>query len=154
MKKLQSNEIAPQDALEARTGDAARSGGPAVPVARHPGLRAVEAVIRELTWVLKETDPVRGRRASLSATPLIALPDADALRGKKVLEGARSGHEARYGTTEEKLARLTGYQAFIDAAHARRPGRSYEALVEDACKHFGCSAKTIKRHTKNPRKLA
>jgi hypothetical protein len=103
---------------------------------------------------IKETDPERGRRVSLTANDLIAVPDADALRGIKVLDGARSGHQARYGTTEEKLARLTGYQAFIDAAHARRPGRSYEALVEDASKHFECSAKTIKRHTKNPRKLA
>jgi hypothetical protein len=65
-----------------------------VPVARHPGLRALEAVLRDLTSALKETDPERGGRASLSATSRIALPDANAPCGMKVLDAVGSGHEA------------------------------------------------------------
>jgi hypothetical protein len=153
-KKLHSNEIALGDAPQSPTSDAGRSDAPAVLVARHPGLRALEAVLRDLTRALKETDPERGRRASLSVTDRIPLPDADALRGMKVVNGARIGHEERYGTMEQKLARSADYQAYIDTEHARWPRLSYTALVRRAAKHFKCSAKTVKRHTKNPHTLA
>jgi hypothetical protein len=153
-KKSNSDEISLADAPQSPTSDAARVGGPVGLVARHPGLRALEAVVRDLTKTLKKIDPEAGRRASLTVTDSIPQPDADALRGMIVLDGARSGHEERYGTTEEKLARFADYQAFIDVEHARWPRLSYTALAERAAKHFKCSAKTIKRHTKNPHKLA
>jgi hypothetical protein len=66
-KKSNSDEISLADAPQSPTGDAGRSDAPAVPVARHPGLRATEAVLRDLTKALKETGPERGRRTSRDA---------------------------------------------------------------------------------------
>jgi hypothetical protein len=152
MKKLHSNEIALGDAPQSPTSDAGRSDAPAVLVARHPGLRAVEAVLRELTKALKETDPERGRRASLTATDCIAGPDADALRGFAEREALRNAHVTRYGTPEKKRAIWAGYQAKVDQLHRDHPRWSYEQIVNALAKSEKCSTKTLKRYTKNPRK--
>jgi hypothetical protein len=156
-KKLHSNEIAPGDAPQSPTSDAGRSDAPALLVARHPGLRALEAVLRDLTRALKETDLERGRRTSLTATDCIAGPDADALRGFAEREALHKAHESRYGTPEEKAARRAAYQQVTDQLHRHHPTWSYEELLRQAVRALRkegltASTTTLKRYIGNPRK--
>jgi hypothetical protein len=177
-KKLHSNEIAPEDAPEAPRSDAGfpgvrqmtkpksgageASGTPLSDVRRvaglpelksqHPGVRDVEAALRQATAKLKEHDPKAGRSLSDVATAAIAWPDSDALRGLAAREALRNAHVTRYGTPEEKRARRAGYQAKVDQLHRDHPRWSYEQILNTLAKTEKCSTKTLTRYTTNPRK--
>jgi hypothetical protein len=73
-------------------------------------------------------------------------------RGLKNLEGIKKAHENLYGTEDEKRDRWENYQLYIDKLHTRRKSLSYSDLKEKTAKHFGCTSKTIDRHTNNPKK--
>jgi hypothetical protein len=73
--------------------------------------------------------------------------------GRGVRRGGKKGHEKVYGTQEEKAAKYTEYQTYIDDAFKQFPSESYEEHTRVAAEHFSVSQKTIKRHTHNPRTI-
>lgn len=69
-------------------------------------------------------------------------------RGEVVIESARKGHQATYGTDEVKLARRKKYQETIDKLHKEMPEKKHTALCKIAANIYGVSYKTISNHTK------
>ena len=76
-----------------------------------------------------------------------------AMRGRKVQEGGRKGHEERYGTVDEKLTERGEWQKFVNESHAERPDKPYRSHAIKAASQFGVSERTIRKHTKNPKSL-
>jgi hypothetical protein len=79
----------------------------------------------------------------------------DTQRGVRVITGARTGHEKKYGTEEEKRTRWNAYQVEVDRRHELDPSLLYGELCDKAAEHFGVCKKTIERYTVNtvnPRK--
>lgn len=72
-------------------------------------------------------------------------------RGMKLVRGAVEGGTARWRKQGWK-DRAGELQAAIDRKHAARPVLSYRRLREIVAEDFGCSAETVKRYTKNPKK--
>lgn len=75
-----------------------------------------------------------------------------AATGRKVRHGARIGHAKTHGAAKEKTARWDQFQKTIDKLHKDFPSWSYKKLCLEAARHHGCDARTIERHTINPRK--
>ena len=69
--------------------------------------------------------------------------EQDALRGVKILESARSGHEAIHGTEEAKTARRKAYLMTYNKSIANRLSRM--AAYKTAAKQHGVSERTIQR---------
>lgn len=70
--------------------------------------------------------------------------------GRKVQKGAVGGHEAVYGTEEEKNKKWDQYKQTISDLHRKNPNHSYAQLCRRAAEIHGCAPKTISRHTDNP----
>lgn len=68
--------------------------------------------------------------------------------GRRVLQGARSGHEAVHGTEQEKHERWGGYQKKIDKLRNSYPNYSHHKLCEIASAEFGIPSRTLRLRTK------
>jgi hypothetical protein len=75
-------------------------------------------------------------------------PDAE--RGAKVLEGAREGNVATHGTVEEKQARWDAMQERLNELMLADEPMGITTAREKIAREFGCSAKTVQRHTVSP----
>ena len=71
------------------------------------------------------------------------------VRGQKTLNSSKEGHQAVYGTPQEKEAKWRQYQTFIDEKHEENPEWSYRKCAEKAANRFEVCLKTITRHTKD-----
>lgn len=69
--------------------------------------------------------------------------EEDALRGEKIVEGARQGQRQVYGTEEQKLNRQARYVREFDAA--RKQGLSRMAAYEAVAKRQKVSVVTVRR---------
>ena len=79
-----------------------------------------------------------------AAAPVRSINDA--LRGEKVLEGAKSAHEATHGSAEE---RKKNQAAFVETFNTyRNQGFSKTLAVEATAHDHGVSSKTIRRARK------
>lgn len=74
-------------------------------------------------------------------------PDLE--RGIKVITGNIKGGET---TRKNHAKNRPDYQAFIDQRYKKNPNQSYEDLKKAAAAKYGCSERTIGRHTENPKK--
>jgi hypothetical protein len=79
----------------------------------------------------------------------LARPDIE--RGRKIIQSAKSGHEALYGTEEEKKERRKSYQESVDACHREHPDWGITAIRSWVAEQFKVNPKTISRHTTNPK---
>ena len=77
---------------------------------------------------------------------------ADLLRGEKVREAARRGHEVMHGTSVEKQERWGWYQEVVNRIRAENPDASWSSICRWAAKRCGVSAKTIQRRCTDPKK--
>jgi hypothetical protein len=76
----------------------------------------------------------------------------NAARGRKTGPNpGRRGHVEAYGTPQQKQARWALYQVTVDALFQQFPRWNYDRLCREAGKRHKVSAKTIERHTTNPR---
>ena len=69
--------------------------------------------------------------------------EPDVRRSKKVVRGARAGHEIVHGNSEEKAERYAEYVAAFQEEW--RPNRTKGRLYEKLATRFGVSSKTIQR---------
>jgi len=76
-----------------------------------------------------------------------------AMRGRKVQEGSRKGHQGRYGTPDQKHKRWADWQSFVNQSHAENPRKPFRFHAEKAASQFGVSERTIRKHTKNLKSL-
>ena len=74
----------------------------------------------------------------------------DMTRGKKVLQAARDGAEARHGTPAERARQSADFQRTVNALHKSNPHLSWYQLAQRAASQHGCSYRTIQRRTTNP----
>jgi len=82
----------------------------------------------------------------------ICPAEHDAFRGQKTGPNAgRAGHVAAYGTPEQKNEKWAAYQTTIEDLHRKFPRWSYCRLCGEAGRRHKVNAKTIERHTSNPR---
>ena len=75
-------------------------------------------------------------------------------RGKKIVSGARKGHEIAHGTKTEKEKRKAAYKATVNALYEQHPHWSWTQISEEAGKIHGKSGKTIRNHVDNPTEAA
>ena len=71
-------------------------------------------------------------------------------RGKKTIDSARKGHEAVYGTLEEKEQIRQEYQEYVDYLYEKHPRWSRHQINKKAGAHFNVSYKRIERNTTDP----
>ena len=69
------------------------------------------------------------------------------VRGWRIVEDAKKGHEAVHGTAAEKLQRWDKYQVELEAAHERHPERGIMDLQRIVARCHGVSLRTVQRHT-------
>jgi hypothetical protein len=74
--------------------------------------------------------------------------EPDARRGQKVSQGARKGHEARYGTGAEKNEEHQRYQQQVDSLRRRKPLLSKTSISRLVANKFEVSPRTIRRYTR------
>lgn len=74
----------------------------------------------------------------------------DVERGKKVLQAARDGAEAKHGTPAERAQESADFQKSVNALHSNNPNLSWHQLAQRAGAQHGCSYKTIQRRATNP----
>lgn len=74
--------------------------------------------------------------------------------GESVINGGKKGHEATYGTAEEKAEKRVLWQGLIDKVIAKNPSWSFENIKKQVVKlHPGkVSIHQLKRYTKDTRK--
>lgn len=77
------------------------------------------------------------------------LPDI--LRGKKIVEGARKGHEATHGTKEKKHAEWAEWQRAVDEFRERNPAWSRREVARHVGEKFDITERTIRKRTKDNR---
>ena len=68
--------------------------------------------------------------------------------GYKQRSGGRKGNEIVYGTLDEKRARWSAYQEFVDEKKMQNRSLKITDRRKLAAEHFGVHLKTITRHTK------
>jgi hypothetical protein len=107
-------------------------------------------LVFEQTFIKKINDDVRWGEITERYQEINDLKPY-AKTGEKVKKGAKSGHIEVHGTDEEKATRWREYQEHINALSYRNPHLSYSDLQKEAAKHCKVSAKTIQRHTTNPK---
>jgi hypothetical protein len=83
---------------------------------------------------------------------ILDLSSEDIARGRKILGGARKGHEAVHGSTEEKSRRYAQYQQSVNELANSNSALSWDAICKKVGEQFGVSGKTISRHTTRPNK--
>jgi len=76
--------------------------------------------------------------------------EADAVRGKSVIEAARHGQATAFGTEEQKAAKRAEVRKASQAFHARNPGASQGSTNRHLAKEFGVSERTIRRYLAKP----
>lgn len=95
-----------------------------------------------------------GQLAGANAELMDLRPHA--LRGRKIHEAAKRGHEEVHGTTEEKQTRWAAQQAAVDEVIAKHPRWSItqarHRVAENHKGERGWSYDTLLHHTKDPRK--
>lgn len=92
------------------------------------------------------------RLGVLKAEQQQAVYFQDMQRGRKVLESARLGHAVVHGTPEQRLALYATYQSTANRLHEANPALSWTALSVRVGREYGCTGRTIRRHTINPKK--
>lgn len=80
------------------------------------------------------------------------LGGADAVRGRKVIRGSTKGHEAAYGTQQDKQEDRDRYQQTVNELRAEHPKWTWQKLSSQAAEKVGVSQTTIKRYCLDPRK--
>ena len=76
----------------------------------------------------------------------------DMSAGARTRRGAISAHQATHGSREAKVRRWQQYQSALNDLLERRPHLSTTQARSLVAEAFGCSPKTVTRHTVNPRK--
>lgn len=132
---------------------AAQTSGPAnTSPTKHDQVRKLEVIAREGIASIKQTDAAKGCSLSNVATVVAQQVDIDALRGKKVVDDARRGHERVHGTDEAKSHRWAKHQAEVDRLRIAHPDWSKSNVAREAARNTGCNEKTIRRHCRVPGK--
>jgi hypothetical protein len=110
-----------------------------------------QAALKAATWLAREQslEQANNDLQQLRETYEPILESAE--RGRRVLRGAKSGHNAVHGTKEVKLARWAAYKDTLDDLRAKHPSWSYEELKRRTAKKHKCNPKTIGRHCPNPK---
>lgn len=67
--------------------------------------------------------------------------------GRKVRGSASRGHQALYGTTEEKQKRWAEYQANVNKIQQENPTWSHHKVAGTVAREFHVTARTVERHT-------
>jgi hypothetical protein len=70
----------------------------------------------------------------------------DAIRGQKIVDAARLGHEAVHGTAEQKKERYADNCATVERLRAENPRFSHRRLCALAAAEHCVSLRTIQRH--------
>lgn len=110
-------------------------------------VRTYEGRLPRWKRLTKSTDP----EEQVFATPQdVILMDAD--RGAKSPDSGRKGHNAVHGDPAEKQSRWQEYQNALEGLLERSPRLSLTEARRRVADTFGCSPKTVARHTVNPRK--
>ena len=73
-------------------------------------------------------------------------------RGKKILAAVKKGHEARYGSQEDKALRWQALQAEVDRLADAHPKWSKTQIRCDVAKKVNVSTTTVRRRTQLPGK--
>lgn len=151
---LGPDEAPSADELEAalRERQPPKASKPADPRLKHESVKVIKRIAREGTAVIKAMDPAKGASLSSEATVALLGVDADALRGRRIVECARHGHEVTHGTTEEKETRWAVYQNEVNKLCDAHPNWSWTEITHRAAKNRACCAKTIARRCHDPRK--
>jgi hypothetical protein len=121
-------------------------------VSQHGEVKEIERVTRVGIAAVKMTDPAKGASLSSTATTVLFTIDEDALRGRKIVTSARSGHESVHGTEEEKKRRWLEDQEEVNRLCKEHPEWSWAEIKRRAAINRRCNAKTIDRHCNDPRK--
>ena len=69
-------------------------------------------------------------------------------RGMNTVKSARQGHEAIYGTVQEKSEKRQEYRAAVAALLKKSPNEKRNAIYDKAAAEFGCSRRSIIRACK------
>ena len=72
-------------------------------------------------------------------------PDAE--RGQKVVQAARLGHAATYGTAEEKRVRWAAMQQLLDSLTSGSGALPAMVARKRVAGEFNCCVRTVQRHT-------
>ena len=77
--------------------------------------------------------------------------DPDTVRGEKILLNAKEGHQQVHGSHEQKGKRWAEYQDALEEVMSANPDMYVTAARREVAEKFGCSPKTVERHTTNPK---
>ena len=100
-----------------------------------------------LNWPIdnEATAPLTSVNATAASYLDFMLPFA--ARGRVVLDAAKKGHEAVYGTKSEKRERWSAYQRELEKVHKEHPNWGITAVRDDVAEKYKVRRKTIERHT-------
>lgn len=112
-----------------------------------PGKLSLTEFLRDLKLLVEG----RYARSLPEEDMLLELSGEDAVRGRKQVVNASKG-----GKTRAELHGVAGkakaIQKFINTKHLENPNKSYSWLQKLAAKEFGCSERSVRSYTKNPKK--
>lgn len=123
-------------------------------VSTEPEIRAAEKPLRELIRAVKEGRATHKMASDVSTDAGMAILAIHApfVTGKKIHRAVRKGHEGKHGTQEEKKARWGEYQRLVSEKLENNKRLSYSRACKAVADEKGCNAKTVWRHTNDPRK--
>ena len=117
---------------------------------------AITEIILEQTRLLMNDvteSLIQERGISDDAMRLFELLDSFIKRGKKVLDGAKKGHEETHGTEAAKAQRWAEYQGEFDQILMRRPNLSKTRICELVAEKLNKSRRNVSLHIKDPREI-
>lgn len=94
----------------------------------------------------------REKSAGPSNTISLRVIKADSDRGRKVLSAAKDGHEAVYGTKEERDAAHKKLMDLCISIHQEHPGWLLGRIREETARRMGISPRTVERYTSDLKK--